>query len=121
MTTEKKKGQRLDKLRPSKKVLLFGSNMILAAIVKSVRTAADILSSGGGKTCSPTNVSFAANGKQMTANGYYVRYENENVEVELSDIGKLALPIHDRMCGEKRNYNVTLNYLRKYKIKNKNV
>lgn len=49
MTTEKKKGQRLDKLRPSKKVLLFGSNMILAAIVKSVRTAADILSSGGGK------------------------------------------------------------------------
>ena len=47
MTIEKKKGQKLDKLRPSKKVLLFGTNMILAAIVKSVRTAADILSSGG--------------------------------------------------------------------------
>lgn len=117
-----RKKQKFDVARPPKKVLLFGENMLLMAIVKSVRAASDLLdNSSNSKTCSPANISFAANGKQMTANGYYVRYENEKVELEVSDIGKLSVPEYDNLCGEKRNYKATIAYRRKYKIKNKNV
>ena len=65
-----RKTQKFDVARPPKKVLLFGENMLLMAIVKSVRAASDLLdNSSNSKTCSPANISFAANGKQMTANG----------------------------------------------------
>lgn len=84
--------------RKPKLVLVFNRSQILIGVLRSVHTTAEF-SHGNLQS-----ISFCCNGRFISAGGYYFRYVNENILIEISDLDTLKLPDYDRMCGEKRQY-----------------
>ena len=84
--------------RKPKPVLVFNKSQILIAVTRSVRTTAEFSHS------SLQSISFCCNGHFISAGGYYFRFINDKILIEISDIDTLKLPDYDRMCGEQRAY-----------------
>ena len=81
-----------------KVVLIFNGDQILIAIASSVRCAAK-LTTGNSQA-----ISFCCTGRRNESGGYYFRHLQEDVEIELSDLGTLLLPDYDKLCGNERTY-----------------
>ncbi|MGL5690338.1 MAG: hypothetical protein ACRDD8_05885 [Bacteroidales bacterium] len=88
----------MPKLLDPKKILVFNSALILVAITRSVRAAAE-LTNGNAQSISSVCV-----GKKISSGGYYYRHIHKSIEIELSDLGSLNIKDYDQMCGEIRRY-----------------
>ena len=56
----------------------------------------------------------------MSCGKYYFRYFNDNVEIDLSDVGTLKLEEYDKLCGVKRRVYTNIAMNRKNWKYNKN-
>lgn len=98
-------------------VLIFSKRKILVSIVSSVNEAAKLLK------LRPGNISKVCNGSLISLGTYYFRYIDDEVEVDLSDIGILQLGDYDKLCGVERVVYATYKMNRKnwkYKRKKNN-
>lgn len=95
----------LPKARP---VLIFNRRKKLTQIAASVNEAAKYANR------SPGNISKVCNGKAISDGSYYYRYIDDEVEVELSDLGTLTLTEYDELCGVKRRTYSTMCMNRKH-------
>ena len=93
---------------PGKGVLVFNSKKRLVMIGESINQVSKFSS------IPPGNISKVCSGKLQTLKGYFFRFTNDEVVVELSDIGKLKIEEYDYLCGEHR---VIKKVIRKRKIK----
>lgn len=84
--------------KPAKHVLVFNGAKTLVAKVSSLQSTAKIFFT------TPQAISFACSGKYISSSSFYFRHENENIQIEDEDFGKLNLLEYDKMCGEKRRY-----------------
>lgn len=89
--------KRKDFKRP-KMVLIFNGAKILIAITSSLRCAAE-LTTGNSQA-----ISFCCTGRRRESGGYYFRHLQDDIVIELSDLGSLRLPDYDELCGDKRVY-----------------
>lgn len=80
----------------TRRVLIFNKNRMLTLIAASVNEAARF------SNIPATHISRVCRGLIITSNQYYFRYINNDIEMELSDIGTLTLEEYDKLCGEKR-------------------
>lgn len=98
----------------AKSVLIFNRRKLLVFVASSVTETAKI--SG----LKPGNISKVCNGHLMSNGMYYFRYIDDNIEIELSDIGTLKLEEYDKMCGVERQVYATTKMNRKnWKYKTK--
>lgn len=100
--------------RKAQPVLVFNRRKMLAVIAASVNEAAKF--SG----LRPGNISKACTGSLISNGMYYFRYIDNEVEIDLSDIGSLKLEQYDELCGVQRTVYATMAMNRKnwkYKIK----
>lgn len=98
-------------------VLVFNKKKLLVSITSSVNEVAKMLS------LHPGNISKVCNGQLISLGCYYFRYIDQNVELELSDIGSLQLEDYDKLCGVERVVYATSKMNRKnwtYKNKKNN-
>lgn len=104
-------------LIPSKKILIFAPSLRLVAIVRSVRSAAELMAGNNGN-CSAVNISNAAIGKQYTAKGWHIRHlMDDKVEITVDDIGVLKLHEYDHLAGIDREYPSSM-FVRRKKVLN---
>ena len=82
----------------NKRVLVFNPNKRLIAIFISGYAAARAFG------LHSQSINFACTGKMISANNNYFRYEDENVEIDESDLGTLKLQEYDKLCGVERKY-----------------
>lgn len=81
-----------------KKVLAFNGAQTLIAIFRSLHTASDIAG------CNLQALSFCCTGKYISTAGLYFRHMNDDVIIEIEDIGTLQLQEYDKLCGTNRRY-----------------
>lgn len=62
----------------------------------------------------PGNISKVCNGQLISLGNYYFRYIDEEVELELTDIGSLQLEEYDKLCGIERAVYATSKMNRKH-------
>lgn len=91
----------------SKPVLVFNGAHILISIFRSVRSTSEF--SG----VSAQSISFACNGKQVSAGNFFFRHLHPDVEIEPYDIGSLMLKDYDSLCRVKRPYHTARAMTRK--------
>lgn len=97
--------------------MIFNNKKILTGITSSVNEAAKML------TLRPGNISKVCVGDLISLGNYYFRYIDDNVEVEITDIGSLQLEDYDKLCGVERVVYATSKMNRKnwkYKRKTEN-
>lgn len=82
--------------RKAKQVLIFNRHKKLSGISASKYEAAKITG------LSPSNISQACTGTLIATGGFYFRYIDNSIIIELSDIGTLRLEDYDKMCGVDR-------------------
>lgn len=75
-------------------VLIFNSSQILVAIMRSIACAAET-----GQT--EQEVSDACTGKQASPRGYYYRYGNKDIPIDIEDLERLILEEYDKLCSDK--------------------
>lgn len=105
--------------RAAKQILIFNNRKILVLIASSVTEAAKFSGLHRG------NISLACRGKsnRISDGNYYFRYIDDNVEVDLNDIGTLKLSEYDALCEVDRPVYRTMQMNRKnwkYNTKSKN-
>lgn len=84
--------------RKARPVLIFNRKKILTLIASSVNEAAKI------SNLQPGNISKVCTGGLMSIGMYYFRYIDQEIEIDLSDIGTLKLEEYDKLCGIDRLY-----------------
>ncbi len=82
----------------SKPVLVFSGSHILISLVASVRCASLITG------IRANSISFACNGKQISAGEYFFRHLNDDIEIEREDYGILTIQEYDSLCQVERKY-----------------
>ncbi len=82
----------------SKPVLVFSGSQILVSLMCSVRGASQIT------RVRAQAISFACNGKQISAGEYFFRHLNDEIEIEREDYGSLKLKEYDELCQVERKY-----------------
>jgi len=86
----------MGKKLPAKSVLIFSHNKTLILISSSLYQAAKF-----GGLHSP-DIHKVVSGGGISYNKYYFRYINDDVIIDLSDIGTLKLDEYDKLCGVTR-------------------
>lgn len=86
---------------PEKRILIFNEFGILIAIVKSIGSASKL----SNKMNSKQSISTVCVGKTISAGGLYYRHLDDNIEIDLSDLGTLKIKDYDTLCSEERKYN----------------
>ena len=97
---------RKSKYNAPRRVLVFNGSMRLISVMRSLNTASALT---GVNTMA---VSLCCSGKSKASGGYYFRYENSDVIIEMNDIGLLLVEEFDHLCGETRSYH-TRDYMSK--------
>ena len=77
-------------------VLVFDKGKILISLAPSLNIAAKMLA------LRPGNISKVCSGQLISLGGYYFRYIDDNVELEIADFGILPLEEYDKHCGVER-------------------
>ena len=100
-------------------VLIFDRYKTLVSIARSIRSASLMT------TYTPDVISLACVGKVIMYRKFYFRYIPYNVEIEISDLGKLKLDEYDRICGVDAKYYTIkeikrMNKRRTVRLQNKN-
>lgn len=85
----------------TKQVLVFNDRRILTLIASSANEAARY------KEMDATQISKVCHGRMIAHKHYYYRYIDNNVEIELSDIGTLTLEEYDQLCDQERKVYAT--------------
>lgn len=93
-----------------KQVLIFNGAYVLVAVTRSLRSASEISGSNA------QAISFACNGKYISANNHYYRHLHPNIEIEFTDLDNLKLQDYDQMCGAQRRYHSVRDMARRRKI-----
>ncbi len=96
--------------RPAKTILMFNGAYTLVSIFRSARTIAELSGTNA------QSISFACNGKYISAGAFYYRHMHPNVIVDLDDINKLKLQEYDGLCKEPRQYHSTREMARRRRI-----
>lgn len=89
-----------DSFKSAKTVLIFNGAGIYLGKMGSVNATSDLTYDAS----TPQAISAVCSGKYIAAGSHYFRYENDNVQVDDSDINKLKLSEYDKLCGQKRSY-----------------
>lgn len=95
--------------KPPRKVLVFNGAKTLVATVCSLQATSKIFFT------TPQAISFACSGKYISSNAFYFRKENENVQIEPEDLGRLSLFEFDKLCGEKKRYHTVRKMAQKHR------
>lgn len=85
-------------LKEKKMVLIFSPRRVLIGLASSTNQAAKIVNRD------VSSIYQASVGKIKSSAGLLWRYEDPNVEIELSDIGTLTIEEFDNLCGVEREY-----------------
>lgn len=93
-----------------KQVLIFNGAYVLIAIARSLRSASEISGSNA------QAISFACNGKYISASNLYYRHVHPDIEVEMSDLDTLKIQDYDKMCNVDRRYHSVREMARRRKI-----
>lgn len=100
--------------RKARPVLVFNKKKILTLVASSVNEAAKF------SHLQPGNISKVCTGTLMSIGMYYFRYIDQEIEIDMSDIGSLKLEEYDKLCGVDRPVYATMKMNRKNWKYNKN-
>lgn len=82
----------------SKPVLVFSGSHTLISLICSVRCASQLTG------VRAQAISFACNGKQVSAGVYFFRHLYDEIDIEMLDYGTLKLKEYDDLCQVERKY-----------------
>ena len=94
-----------------KRLLIFDQLKKLIFVSSSLSNVSNV------KFSNIQSISAACTGRTISSGGWYFRYANPNVEIEVSkDVGILDVEEYDDLCNENRRYHTSSEMARRRKF-----